>query len=147
MRYAVNPISTRWTDLDRTFDHLTRSFFGDSPNKSENENLPRVEVYENEDYYALSFDVPGFLKEDLKIDLEEDRLIVTGERRQVRNEDNSHSFYSEKSYGTFTRTITLPRDVAHEEIEAELKNGVLNLKVKKEPSKLKRTVEIKEIAS
>lgn len=147
MRYAINPISTRWTDLDRTFDHLTNSFFGDSLGKKEHENLPRVEVYENEDYYALSFDVPGYLKENLNIDLDGDRLLVTGERKQERSADNSHSFYTEKSYGTFTRTITLPKDVAHEEIEAELKNGVLNLKVKKAPSKLKRTVEIKEIAS
>lgn len=147
MRYAISPISTRWTDFDRTFSDLTRGFFADSVGKKENDNLPRVEVYENEDYYALSFDVPGFYREDLKIDLDGDRLIVSGERRQERNEENSHSFYTEKSYGTFTRMVTLPKDVAHDEIEAELRNGVLNLKVKKQPSKAKRTVEIKEIAS
>lgn len=147
MRIVASPISTRWTDLDRTFDHLTRSFFGDSLSEKPNENLPRVELYENEDYYSFSFDVPGFQKEDLQIDLDGDRLIVSGERRQERSEDESRSFYTEKSYGTFTRTLTLPKDVANESIEAELKNGVLNLKVKKEPSKLKRSVEIKDIAS
>lgn len=147
MRYAISPISRGWTDFDRAFKDLTQDFFTPEVTKKEAEFLPRVEVYENEAYYAFSFDVPGFQREDLKIDIDGDRLIVSGVRKKEFQEESTQSFYTEKTYGTFTRTLKLPEDVSHEEVEAELKSGVLNLKVKKLAQKAKRTVEIKEIAS
>lgn len=142
MRYAISPISNTWNDFDRAFKELTQGFFDGPTRNSPADFIPRVEVYENEDYYGVSFDLPGFSKEDLQVEIIEDRLEVRGERKKEKREENEGSFYTEKVYGTFSRSIQLPKNASRDEVKADFKNGVLNLEIKKESQTSAKRIEI-----
>ncbi len=142
MRYAISPISNTWNDFDRAFKELTQGFF-DGPTKNQSADfIPRVEVYENQDYYGVSFDLPGFNKEDLQVEIVEDRLLVKGERKKESREENEGSFYTEKTYGTFSRSIQLPKNASRDEVKADFRNGVLNLEIRKETQTSAKRIEI-----
>lgn len=140
MKYAVSPISTTWNDFDRAFRDLTQGFFEPPSLKVEKGFIPRVEVYENEEYYGLSVDLPGFNKEDLKVEVDGDHLTVRGERKKEERVEGS--FYTEKVYGAFSRTFQLPKDAGREDVKAEFKNGVLDLRLKREEKTTNRNIEI-----
>ena len=144
MKYAISPVSTTWNDFDRAFRDLTRGFFEPQmprgPLGDSKEFLPQVEVYENEDYYGLSFDLPGFDKADLHVEVEGDHLIVKGERK--KEERSEGSFYTEKFYGSFSRSFELPKDASADDIKADFKNGVLTLELKKKEKRNGRVIEI-----
>ena len=144
MKYAISPASTTWNDFDRAFRDLTRGFFEpasyESLSRKTQEFIPLVEVYENDDYYGLSFDLPGFEKENLHVAVEGEYLVVKGERK--KSERAGGSFYTEKTYGSFSRSFELPKDASAEDIKADFKNGVLNLELKKEEKRNGRVIEI-----
>lgn len=144
MKYAVSPVSTTWNDFDRAFRDLTRGFFEPQSLRGslsrERDFMPQVEVYENDDYYGLSFDLPGFEKANLHVEVEGDHLIVKGERKKEERAEGS--FYTEKFYGSFTRSFELPKDASAEDIKADFKNGVLTLELKKVAKRNGRVIEI-----
>lgn len=100
-----------------------------------------VDVQESEAAYFLSFDVPGINKEDIKIEVQGDMLTVSGERKRVNHEDR-HASVSERSYGFFSRTFTLPEAVDSAKIEASFENGVLEIAVPKAEAEKARRIEI-----
>lgn len=93
--------------------------------------LPPVNIYEREDALVLEADIPGLNQEDLDIRVENNTLTVRGERKisgEVK-EENYHR--TERSYGTFERSFSLPDTVDPEKIEASYNNGVLRLTMAK----------------
>ncbi len=95
--------------------------------------LPRFDVKETKDGYVFHADVPGVKDEDLEIALTGNRLSISGRREQENREQNEAYYATERSYGSFTRTFTLPDGIDAEHVNAELKNGVLTLTVPKRP--------------
>jgi HSP20 family protein len=95
--------------------------------------VPAFEVKETKDSYIFKADLPGVKESDLDITLTGDRLTVSG-KRETEKEDESDRYYTyERSYGSFTRSFTLPEGVDGEHCSAELKDGVLNLRLPKVP--------------
>lgn len=92
---------------------------------------PACNMTENGKEYTLQFDVPGIKKEDIKIELENNRLTVSGERRQKKEESDEKHFRSEVGYGSFMRSFTLPTAVDENKIDAQQENGVLTVKIPK----------------
>jgi HSP20 family protein len=140
MKYAIRPVSRTWDDFDRAFKDLTRGFFEPELTRRPGQYIPQVEVFENEDYYGLSFDLPGFEKENLHVEVDGNTLIVKGERK--KEERTEGSFYTEKVYGSFTRVFELPKDAGADDIKADFKNGVLTLELKKREKANGRVIEI-----
>ncbi len=140
MKYAIGPVSRTWDDFDRAFKDITRGFFEQELTRNSGQFVPRVEVFENEDYYGLSFDLPGFEKENLHVEVDGDTLIIKGERKKEERAEGS--FYTEKVYGAFTRTFELPKDAAADDIKADFKNGVLTLELRKRERTSGRVIEI-----
>jgi HSP20 family protein len=101
--------------------------------------LPSVDVWETEDELVLSFDLPGIAEDDIAVELEDDVLTVSGERQRT-SEHSSERFYRfERRYGTFSRSVTLPPGVKEDAINADYKDGVLEIRVPKpEEQKPKR---------
>jgi HSP20 family protein len=101
--------------------------------------LPSVDVWETEDELVLSFDLPGIAEEDIAVELEDNVLTVSGERQRT-SEHSSERFYRfERRYGTFSRSVTLPPGVKEEAINADYRDGVLEIRVPKpEEQKPKR---------
>lgn len=95
--------------------------------------VPRFEVKERRDAYVFKADLPGVREEDLDISLTGNRLTVSGHREEEKRNDDERFFTYERSYGSFTRTFSLPEDVDGEHCDAELKDGVLTLTLGKKP--------------
>jgi len=104
----------------------------------------RCEVSETPQSYLLKFEIPGMKKEDIKIDLHDNRLTVSGERREEKKEEKDHKVhYSEMGYGSFMRSYTFPTAVDAERVEARYENGVLSLNVAKSEGMKARQITVK----
>jgi HSP20 family protein len=88
---------------------------------------PQIEVYERDGKLHVRADLPGLKPEDINVNVEDDVLTVSGERRDEREEKREGYFHSERSYGRFERSLALPRGVDPNAIECKFENGVLSL--------------------
>jgi HSP20 family protein len=94
---------------------------------------PTFEVTETKDAYLFRADLPGVKEQDLEISLTGTRLAISGHREQERHDESDTFYATERSYGSFTRSFTLPEGVDGENVAADLKAGVLTLTVPKKP--------------
>ena len=122
------------------------SLLGDSI-QARSINIPLVNISENEEAYDVSMAVPGFKKEDFKIDVEGNMLIIKSEKQEESQEKNERFSRQEYSYSSFERYFTLPNGINKEKFEAAYKEGILNIEFpKKEKAKTeatKKQIEIK----
>jgi HSP20 family protein len=88
---------------------------------------PQVEVFERDGQLVVRADLPGLKKEDIKIGVIHDTLIIQGERKQEQEEKREGFYRSERSYGTFYRSIPLPEGVDPENVSATFQDGVLEI--------------------
>jgi len=95
--------------------------------------LPAFEVKETKDSYVFKADMPGVKDSDLDISLTGNHLTITGKREAEKEEDVRNYYTYERTYGTFSRTFTLPQAADAENVHADLKEGVLTLLVPKKP--------------
>jgi HSP20 family protein len=100
---------------------------------------PSVDVFEDENSYLIKLELPEINREEVKVNLNENRLTITGERR-LENEEKRDSYHRiERSYGQFYRSFALPPNVNAEAIKAQFKDGMLRLTLpKKEEAKPKQ---------
>ncbi len=100
---------------------------------------PSVDISETDKAYVLRADLPGVKKEDLKVTVENGVLTLQGERRQ-RSEEKGEKFHRvETSYGSFMRRFTLPDAVAEDKVDAQMKEGCLEVTVPKTAEKKPKT--------
>lgn len=127
--------------LDDFFDG---SFFSKWDRQLGTETWPRVDVLEGDNEYTLRADLPGMEKDDIKVTVENGVLSITGEKKEEKHEKKNDKYaYFERSYGSFSRSFNLPEHVDGQNIDANYRNGVLELKLKKtEPAKPK-SIEVK----
>ena len=104
---------------------------------------PTFEVFERKDGYVFKGDLPGVKQEDLEITLTENRPTVAGKREAEERHEGERFYAYERSYGTFTRTFTLPEGVDSEHVAADLKDGVLTLVIPKKPEVQPKKIAIK----
>lgn len=93
--------------------------------------LPRADVQETEKGYLISVSLPGVRKEDVKVDVRDDMLTISGERKEESEEKGKGWLRRETSYGTFSRSFVLPDGMHPEEIKASYHDGVLKLSIPK----------------
>jgi HSP20 family protein len=92
---------------------------------------PAFEVKETKESFVFKADIPGTKEQDIEVNVAGNRLTIAG-RREAEREDKSDTFYAyERSYGSFTRTFTLPDQADTSHVKAELKNGELTVVVPK----------------
>jgi HSP20 family protein len=155
-------VLTRW-DPFREFatlqDRMNR-LFHDSYGEGREEALttssfaPAVDVYEDEHNVTLKIEVPGIDEKDIDVRIENNTLIVHGERKFEKDEKEENFRRVERQYGSFTRTFTLPNTIDPEQVNANYEKGVLKIKLAKKaeakPKQIKvnvsgeRTLEGKE---
>ncbi len=100
--------------------------------------VPNVDMYERNNEVVLKAELPGIDKKDINISITEDTLTLKGETKKEEEVKEECYYCSERSYGSFTRTISLPADVDSEKAKANFKNGVLEIVFpKKEEAKAK----------
>lgn len=101
-----------------------------------------LDVHESDKMYTVRVDAPGMSDKDIKITCNGNVLTVSGERHAEKTEMRGKAHYSERSYGSFSRSMTLPNDVAHEGIRAKYTQGVLEVVVPKQPGVRPREIKV-----
>jgi HSP20 family protein len=100
---------------------------------------PSVDIYENKDQIVLEAELPGMKQEDFELTVENNVITLRGERQFEKKEDSDNYHRVERSYGSFTRSFTLPQTVSAEGATAEYNNGVLRVTLpKREETKARR---------
>jgi HSP20 family protein len=135
-----NPLN----DIRRNFDLFNSIVNSVETNRDESSLVafvPAVNTREGEYAYHVEVDLPGIKKEDIDIDVENNVLTISGERKTKKEVKEEDYYKIESQYGKFSRSFTLPEKVDTENIHAESKNGVLEVivpKLKKEEKKAKK---------
>lgn len=130
-------------DFDRAFNGIwNQRHFGDA-----RAIAPSCETSETETAYFLSFDIPGMKKEDIKIELKDHRLTVSGERKREVHDRRQSLDHQEKTYGYFERSFGLPESALDDKIEARFENGVLEIAIPKKEDTQPRRIDIQNAGS
>ena len=104
---------------------------------------PSVDIFENKDQIVLEAELPGMNPEDVNISIENNVLTIHGERRFEKKDENDNFHRVERSYGSFTRSFTLPPTVSSDNVDANFDNGILRLSLAKREEAKPRRIEIK----
>lgn len=104
---------------------------------------PAADISETEKEYVVKAELPGVKREDVKVTLEDGVLTIQGERRQEQEEKGEKTHRTERFYGSFSRSFTLPDNTDAGSIRAESKDGVLQVHIPKLKAEKARAVEIK----
>jgi HSP20 family protein len=104
--------------------------------------VPPVDVWETDNEVVYAFDLPGIPEDKIAVELRDDTLTVTGEREQ-KNERSEDGFYRyERRFGSFSRTLGVPQGVSEENVKAEYRNGVLEIRIAKPELTKPRRIQI-----
>ena len=143
---------TRW-DPFREMEALTSRMGGLFPpsmlrqNGEETEMFadwaPAIDVEETDKEYVIKADLPAVKREDVRVAIEDGVLAVEGERRHEKEEKGKKFHRVERSYGKFVRRIAMPTDVDASRVEADFKDGVLNVHLPKSQVAKPRAVDVK----
>lgn len=125
-------------DFDQVFNRMMRGWPFGWPEMAPStapkalqvfDHVPKVEVKENGKAYTVTVELPGLDEKDVKVQVEDDVLTISGEKKVEQTDDKTH--YTERSYGSFTRAFTLPADADRDGISAKFAKGVLELEIAK----------------
>lgn len=127
-------------------DFLTKDWFETQRSKTPYRAVPAVNIKESNEFHEIELYVPGFKREDLKIDLKERMLTISGEVKNMEDSesDKSEAKYIRKefSFESFSRSFTLPKGVNGEDLSAQLSEGILSVKIRKMEKKEPQTTSI-----
>src|SRR5947199_4685993 len=105
--------------------------------------VPAMDLVEADDHFLLKADLPGLGEDDVKIEIRDNALTISGERR-AEHESRERGWYRvERSFGRFSRSLTLPEGVDAARVEAEFDQGVLQVRIPKPEERKPRRVAIK----
>jgi HSP20 family protein len=104
---------------------------------------PAVDIYETPETIEMTFEIPGVNQKDIKVNIENNLLTVSGERK-IEHEDKRNNYHRvERSYGAFQRSFTVPATIDPGKINAVFENGLLRLTLAKRPETQPRAIEVK----
>ncbi len=132
-----------FTQIQDSFDRLFNNFM----DLKKTEGLqplsfsPSCEIVEDDKSYSLKFDIPGVSKDQVKLEIDKDRLTVRAERKEEKKSETKKKYLSEMYYGSYVRSFTLPTTIDEKAVEAKFENGVLTVTIPKTES-----VKAKQIA-
>ena len=140
---------TRWepfaelAELRSRFDRL----FDDWLDGHERGRTPAIDVVRENDHLVLRADLPGITPEEVKLEVEDDILTVSGEHRESKEEKDKRYVRRERRYGSFSRSLTLPVGVDAKKIKAKTHDGVVEVTIPLPKEAKKETVAIKPTAA
>ena len=131
-----SPMFRLHNELDRIFDDMLRqsglpSLFRQPFPASEMMLKPQLDIKETEEKYTISVEIPGVDEKDVHLDLHDDTLTITGEKKFETEEKKDHFHKIERRYGSFQRVLCLPTNADREHISAKFNNGILTIELGK----------------
>jgi HSP20 family protein len=104
--------------------------------------MPAMDLAETDEHFVLRADLPGMAEDDLKIELEDGTLTISGERKAEHEARNEGFYRVERAFGTFSRSLTLPKGVDADAVTANFDRGVLEVRIPKPEERKPRRIEI-----
>jgi len=104
---------------------------------------PTVDVREDKDKYIVKAELPGMKKDEIEVTLDGNMLTIYGERKQEQEKKERASYRSERFFGRFQRTVTLPAELQNDKIEGSYKNGLLTITLPKAESAKPKQIQVK----
>lgn len=134
-----------WSPLTRLHDELNRLF--SYPDLAESDFfgswLPAVDIREDQDKLVIKAELPGMKKEDIHVSVHENTLVLSGEKKCEEEGKKGDSYRSERCYGRFQRSITLPWSVETGKIDASYRDGVLTVMLPKSEQAKPKQIDVK----
>jgi HSP20 family protein len=151
-RGVFGPLQRFADEIDRVFEdfgfgrgtlapRLGRDWFTSPLFAREEEQrfwAPEIEVFQRANELVIRADLPGLTKDDVKVDVKDDGVMIQGERHREHDEEREGIFRSERSYGSFQRWIPLPEGAMTDQAKATFKNGVLEVTLPAPPEHVTR---------
>jgi HSP20 family protein len=104
---------------------------------------PAVDISETPSEYTVKAELPGLTREQVKVTVDNRVLTLSGERKFEKEDKDEKHHRIERSYGSFTRSFSLPDDVLTEQISAECNNGVLRVRLPRSEARKAKSIEVK----
>lgn len=126
------------TELDKFFEDFFDNWWKEGRELAETQWRPSVDISETDEKIVVNAELPGIDQENVKVTLRDNVLTIKGEKKQEEKEEGKNYHRVERVYGNFERSFSLPSEVDADEIEANYKDGILNVtlpKVEKEKPK------------
>jgi HSP20 family protein len=124
------------SEFNRLFDTLFQ------PVNSSQRWAPPMDLVEADDHFVLKADLPGLADDDVNIEVQDGTLTISGERKSETEKREKGWYRVERSFGRFSRSLTLPEGVDAEKIEASFDKGVLEIRIPKPEERKPRRIEI-----
>ena len=125
------------------YNGLLNDFDNDVFKHQNNNDVPAVNIQEDEKQFLLELAVPGMKREDFKIDLENQVLTISSEIKEETEETENNYTRREFVYNSFSRSFTLPKSIVAEKIKADYKDGILKISLpKNKETKLSREIKV-----
>ena len=137
------PLASLRSEMDGLFEN----FFGTPASSAlSGAGVPSVDVVETDDAIEVTTDLPGFSAKDIDIEIRHDQLTISGqmsEEKESENGKNRRYHRVERRTGSFSRSVRLPCEVSQENVDAELQDGVLTVKMLKQEQERSRKIPVK----
>ncbi len=128
--------------FNQLFNEAFGRAFGDLQEVTPRTWAPAVDIYETDENLVLQAELPGINPDDVDIRIEDNTLYLKGERKFEKEVKEGNLHRVERSYGTFTRSFTLPGSINVDKVKAEYKNGILTLTMPKREEAKPKTIKI-----
>jgi HSP20 family protein len=137
-------ISDPFSVIRREMNELFSNFWGPNGNGTlPTQFAPALDVAEKDNCFELHMDIPGMESKDIDIQVQGNTVTVTGSRKEEKEEKGTTFHRIERSSGSFSRTVTLPCNVAEKEVAADYNNGVLSVVLPKSEDAKPRKISVK----
>jgi HSP20 family protein len=140
----LREFSTLQNEMNRLFNTV---FDAPAPGNGSNTMrrwMPAMDLVESGDHFVLRADLPGLSEEDVKIELEDTTLTISGERAAEHESKDEGYYRLERAFGAFSRTLQLPKGIDPEAVSASFDRGVLEVRIPKPEERKPRRIEIGE---
>ena len=138
----VRELSSLQNDMNRLFNTFFDTSSAGNGTTGPRRWIPAMDLVETDDHFVLKADLPGLAEGDVHIDVEDDVLTVSGERKSEHEDKREGYVRVERSYGAFRRSLTLPEGVEAEAVSASFEKGVLEIRIPKPEQRKPRRVAI-----
>jgi HSP20 family protein len=130
--HATAELNQEFSQLQKEIDWMFDRFKGGvSDDGTIKTWVPSVDILERENDYHIKIEIPGVEKQDVKITVHDDVLVIKGEKKMESEKKGENYRRIEQCYGTFQRSFSLPSSIASDKIDATYNNGILNISLPK----------------
>ena len=138
----MNPLHEFRQEMDRLMENFFHGFDTRHFGRRADSFVPQIDVLDTDKEIKISAELPGLDEKDIEVSLTREALTIKGEKREEKEEKGKDYYRSERSYGSFTRTIPLPVEVDPDKVAASFRKGVLTVKLPKTKQVINETKKV-----